>query len=42
MPFEVCYGSLNLLAQAVVTCLASLRVRVTQGTALIAGLLQQR
>jgi hypothetical protein len=41
MPFEVCYGSLDLNAQAVMTCLAYLRVRVTQGIALIAGLLQQ-
>ena len=40
MPFEVRYGSLNLHAHAVMTRLASLSVRVTQGPALIAGLLQ--
>ena len=41
MPFEVCYGSLDLNAQAVMTCLAYSGIRVTQGTTLIAGLLQQ-
>jgi len=41
MPFEVRYGSLNLNAQAVVTRLAALGVRVTQGAACIASPLQQ-
>ena len=41
MLFEICYGSLDLNAQTVVARLAYLRVRVTECTPFIAGLLQQ-
>src|SRR6266850_6908120 len=42
MPFEVRYGRLGLNAQAIVTSLARLGCRVTQGTAFITSLTQQR